>query len=238
MTRIEQYCLPSAALLNQPASASEAMNEDPLPAAAYNCIPLLEHQPAISHEVLLDLGHLFVRHELHHNWGVTTLHRHADIPADHVMVNMRQSPDLEICEPQSLRSLSRTALFPTSLLLNEDQRFQAYEYEVGVQRTALPLDFLCDLRELLLSRHVEQVIALATTPKPAFSTKIETLILEDDGSVRGMRSTPQAIFQGQSEGVNITTTSWIFRQGSEVEILEVKACRTLPTGLHEVTKDD
>lgn len=208
------------------------ITQEPIPAATYNRIPFLREQPLVPPDLLRDLGQLFARHQLVHQWGVGVVHRHSDILPGCVMVHRQAEDHTDICEPRSLQSIPSSELIPMSLLLNKEQQFQAYEYELGSQRLLPPLEFLHELRDLLVSRRSENIVCLTAMAASGLKLVHEVLVLNDLGLVRSMRSKP-----GQPHKWTGTTTNWVFCDGVEIRAIGVKACRMLATGLHEVTKD-
>lgn len=218
----------------------QAMDERPLPAIAYNCIPFLEQQsPAISDDLLTEFGRLLINYNLHQHWGLAKLHRHLELPPQHVMVHTRPSPSVDICRPSDLQDTQLSLLLPNSLLLNQDKLFQAYEYEVGVERLALDVNFLDDLRRLLLSHRLESHIALAKAAGPRLANSLETMLVDKNGMTCGTRLDPYKEKICGQTGENNLVTGWMFCQrGSGIEVVMVKKCVQDLSGLHTIVKDE
>jgi hypothetical protein len=207
------------------------MSLDPLPAAAYNNLPPLEAQPPVAREDLLECGQLFETYGLHHHWGIALLHRHAEIDPGQAMLHTRQSSDVDLCHPVS----ATASLSPAALLLNEDNHFQAYEYDMDTHRSALTAAFLQDFQQLLLARNLQNVLGLTAAPRGGEAT-IESVIVDDAGMVQGMSSSSCDELQGPLSGSGGIITNWTFGDEPSAEMREVKVCKTLPSGMHQVSE--
>ena len=205
-----------------------------LPASGFNRITPFERQTlSVPLPTLQELAELFIEQGMHVHWGVGLLHRHATIAESCVMVHESQKKEEDICKVMNIDDLEGTTLFPSALHLNANRKLQAYEYDTNGERSRLSLDFVHRFRDFLLSRSLQDTLAIIANPGPGQEHMLETLIADDRGVISGMMSVPC-----DRQSADTITTNWMFRQHrGQIEIIDVKACRALPTGLHEVTKD-
>lgn len=217
------------------------MDETFLPASAYNLIPLATQQIySIPPYELEQLAHIFISFQVHHYWGIGILHRHADVPDMHIMVHETGSHHVDECRSQDVTCLYNSQIEPNSLYLNSDGKFQAYEYESRRSgRPPIDREFLHCLQKRLTERRLHKALALVARPRSGLEQATETLIQSQHGDIIGTRSVGIDVPHGSLDDGEGLITSWTFdSKPSGVEVVAVKSCRTLPTGLHEVHKDN
>ena len=207
-----------------------------LPPVAFNGIKSFEEQDQIlKDEDLQAIAEVYVRNQMHNEYGVGLLHRHTILPEGSVMVHRNLGGNVDICEAGRLDSLDRSRLIANSLFLNADGKFQAFEYDIEVSRGAraiLHSEFLSQLRDMLVDRGLAGSIAII--PSPALEgDSVEYLLPGERGMIRVPR---HQIRDEDLDRGNSVVTGWSFHRNEDgsVECKANKKCDTQPSGLHKV----
>jgi len=204
------------------------MDTSPLPACAFNQIPSIEEACAImpQNEDLLELAHLFVQHDIHHSWGIGLFHRHTTLPDGCIMLhNPGESENDDICTIKRLSDLDQAVLSPSALCLNPNGQLQGFEYDTH-PRPAPGSDFAHHFHNVLTRRSLLDKVAIVAIDSIEGSM-LECVLADSDGRVYGTRSA-----LGKWEDADAVDTVW--KVQADGEVVSIRGCRTLPTGLHEV----
>ena len=125
----------------------------------FNSIPYLHTQkPFPAAATVAALGNLFFRHHVHDRFGIHLLHRHYEIPEDHIVLKSQVDDEISLTKIEPVKALDTDKLRGVLYRL-ADNGFQAYEFEYGAE-PEIPPDFLKELTEFLLSNKLEDLIAL------------------------------------------------------------------------------
>lgn len=208
-----------------------------LSATDYNRIKLFQDQVhTIPYEHLHEIGNLYTSYNVHLTYGVGILHRHFFLDQGCIMVHMAQDRHVDICRPHQLNSLRSDDCYrPDSFLLNDDLKFQPYEYSLDLVRSAPPEAFLLRLRSYLTQHDLKDVVAII--PKPDTGNEATEVVEIIFPKSQIMKTSPvRDIGTTAAHGLRSATTGWVFNthEGGKLEILEIKKCDPLPTGLHKV----
>jgi len=221
----------------QPRMAADILDAQLMSASVFNTIPTSEQETTFSLDVLRSFAPIFVARQMHLHYGVGILHRHATLLDDGTgMVHSPRSNNVDICNVRQIDK-TETKLTHNSLLLNESSKFQAFEYNIGIQR---PLDseFLFRLKELILSAGLAQSVAIIPTPLSDHGEELFEFQLQDE---QGIITLPKKhLRQDSIELGKAVTTGWMFRETCEgsIEIHAMKKCVLQTNGLHAVVKDE
>ena len=216
--------------------AADILDAQRMSASVFNSIPISEQEATFSLDILRSFARIFVARQMHHHYGIGTLHRHATLLDDQTgMVHSTGSNNVDICKVQRIDE-SQSNMTHNSLLLNASSKFQAFEYDIDIHR---PLDseFLFLLKELILSAGLAQSVAIIPTPLRDHGEELFECQLQDD---QGIITLPRKhLQQDLTELGRAVTTGWMFREtcGGSIEIHVMKKCVLQTNGLHAVVKD-
>jgi hypothetical protein len=208
-----------------------------LPASHFNCIPSFEQQGTVDPESLAGIAAIFVENQMHDQYGAATLHRHLDLPEGHILVHSTPSKDVDLCKPESLERLDPSQLIPNSLFLNTKAKFQAFEYDIGIQRTPFSDQFFSELRSFLTVKNLTNSIAIV--PAPASDGGLQDSVEYLLPNKQGMISVPRGLFKDRDVDLGRSViTGWTFHQHEDgiIECRANKRCVTQSSGLHKVVK--
>lgn len=121
---------------------------------------------------LQDLGSIIIHCGLHEQWSITTLHRHDTIQEGEVLVwKNLQGSSSRILERKKMPRSTTPPIAPCSLFLNQDQNFQAFEYEYDCDARDLAIDetSMARIREAIVSRGLQHHVALSRIPALDFN---------------------------------------------------------------------
>lgn len=125
----------------------------------FNSIPYLHTQkPFPDTATVTALGNIFLRHHVLGRFGIHLLHRHYEIPEDHIVIKSQVDDEISLTKIEPLKALDTDKLRGVLYRLT-DNGFQPYEFEYGAE-LEIPPDFLKELSEFLLSNKLEDLIAL------------------------------------------------------------------------------
>ncbi len=134
-----------------------------LEASMFNRIKTFEEQEkAFNPRTLQSIADIFVRNQMHHQYGAGILHRHQELEEGCVMVHTERNVDIDVCQSRNLSDLDVTQLAPISLFLNEEGNFQGFEYGINGQKTELGDDFASQLRDFLFANQLQKVVAVVS----------------------------------------------------------------------------
>jgi hypothetical protein len=208
-----------------------------LPASHFNYIRLFEQQGPVDPQSLADIGAIFVENQMHHQYGAAILHRHLDLPEGHILLHSTPDKDVKLCKPESLNSLNPSQLVPNSLFVNTEHKFQAFEYDTGIQRKKFSDQFLCQLRNFLTAKSLCDSIAIVPAPASdgGFEDSVEHLLPNN----QGMISIPRYLVKDEEVDLGRSViTGWTFHQHEDgiIECRGNKRCELQSSGLHKVVK--
>lgn len=212
-----------------------ALEEALLPSFAFNGIKSSEQQDQIlKNEDLMAIADVYVRNQMHTEYGVGLLHRHTVLPERSVMIHRILDGSVDICEARSLDSLDHARLIANSLFLNVNDKFQAFEYDIEIPkdpRPTLHLEFLSQLRDLLIDRRLTGSIAIIPSPGDC----VEYLLPEGRGTI----SIPYHQMEDKNlSGGEFIVTGWSFHENEDgsIECMANKKCNKQNTGLHIIVR--
>ena len=210
-----------------------------LSAAAFNKIPRIEQQVvALETLALTAIGELFLQHGMHEDYCAGLLHRHFDLQEGEVMVHSAFDNGTDVCKVRRLDEIGPSTILPHSLFLNEEENFQAFEYEIAAERRHLDSGFLTALRTLLLHFSLTELVALVPHPKLSSDRYPVTESLLPAG--QGTRSSPSHTARSPAKAAHrAIVTGWRFDRdcAGALQISHTYQCETNEkTGLHEKVK--
>jgi hypothetical protein len=133
----------------------------------FNKIPRIETQ---QHDYIPGLLGTLLQIWKKYSIGVTfaphLLHRHFDMPSESLILNqaLKNDPRVHVSGVLPVSSLEKAQLQPDLLYLNEDGKWQGYEYQLSPPHE-WNVDFLKDVRTLLLDQGLNDVVALSSSPQ-------------------------------------------------------------------------
>ncbi|MCJ1386619.1 hypothetical protein MMC17_009745 [Xylographa soralifera] len=210
-----------------------------IPAFVYNDIRAFEEQDqALNPRVLKAIAEIFVRNQMQHRYSAGILHRHQKIEEGCVMVHTERSVDFDVCQSKSLNDLDISQLVPSSLFLNQNQIFQACEYDINGQEMELDHAFASQLRDFLVEYQLEKVIALipSVVADGGPHDSIEFMQPDGNGTIRIPRHHADAANFGTT---NPIITQWSFSENAQgiVECKGGNVCSPQINGKHRVFVD-
>ena len=196
-------------------------------ASHYNTLTRFEHQRHhVSQSLLNELGILFVRHNMHHDFGLCLLHRHYDIPNNSVMVHSKAEKGVDICQPEKvgLRTIQPCAFFSPSR-----EEFLPFEYETPTTSEPSPVPndcFLSELASFLWSKGLDRILGFSRV-SPSDHPWSEALLFENKGTIASQVST-------ETEMCDDIATEWAFVVSDTEGIYAkcVKTCKEQESGGH------
>ena len=205
-----------------------------LPPVNFNDNKSFEEQGQIlKDEDLKAIADVYIKNQMHNEYGLGLLHRHIILPERSVMVHRTLEGNVDICAAEKLDSLDHSRLVANSLFLNINGKFQAFKYDIEVprgSRAILHTEFLFQLRDLLVGRGLASSIAII--PSPALEGDSMEYLLPDG---RGMICVPRHQIRDEDvDGVNSVVTGWSFHENQDgsVECKANKRCDLQPNGTH------
>lgn len=132
-------------------------------AAHYSTVPLFEQQQHdVDIGVLHALAHVFVRYELHEDFGISLLHRHYDIAENTVMVHTKSWEEDRYVDRCRAEMLGLRPIYPILFYLHNQREYLPCEYSACVPKTKTPSEqFLQELASLLQEKNLENVLGLS-----------------------------------------------------------------------------
>ena len=195
------------------------------PHQVHNAVPLLEHTPPLSDDLLSKIGAILVRAKQHRNWGIGRKHRHYELKPKELMVHETNGPR-DICRPVEWNSTRK--VYPHSWHYKSGDHLTPYEYGTQPQPD-IPLPLVSELLGVMRTESTLALIPIATSLEGGDKKWVETVSSED----RSMTSdlVPQSRCFPQSEAVG-----WILFpavQGT-VKAVVLRECKKNPvTGFHK-----
>jgi hypothetical protein len=195
---------------------------------AFNEISDIHHQSEYSSEELKGLRDIFVNHGVANKYGLQLLHRHYSLPPDTVAFCTPIDDEISATKVTPLDDVNVDELRGQYYLLNEDGRFQAYEYEHGPAEV-FPDEFLKDIAGFIVEHNLRHKVAISST---VLQNPIPSLEWEF-----GSQATVTA--SGASALLNTEATSravkvhWSFDPASEGPQFE-GGCEETTAGTHRV----
>lgn len=191
----------------------------------YNRLPLFEDQTKdVSRSTLEALANIFLRYNMHTEFGISLLHRHCATPSNSVMVHSRSEED--ICIPQEL---GLDDIRPCQFFFSRGHgEFLPLEFErAGLRTECIPSQsFLSELASFLRCRSLDNVLGLSRV-LPLDGPWIEFQRPDGRGTV-AVRSAQEAELGG---GV---ITEWAFLSVNGVLCIKAQTeCVTTASGVHE-----
>lgn len=208
------------------------LDPSPFSSSDYNSIECFKKEQTISRDHLEEIAKIYVRNEMHHNYGVGILHRHVDIPEECVMVHslcdtvdVCYSDTVAICRAVHARDLDHQNVMPHSFLLNSNGLFQAYEYDsMKLQRSPPTERFLHQLRHFLVNHQLTKMVAIL--PEDGRRNSVELLLPDNQG---------MAYEEVNSFGSS-AITGWKFCKDldGKIQCIEKHGCDPQEDGVHKV----
>ena len=191
----------------------------------YNRLPLFEDQTKdVSRSTLEALANIFLRYNMHTEFGISLLHRHCATSLNSVMVHSKSEEDT--CVPQELGA---NDIRPSLFFFSRGQgEFLPLEFErAGVRTECIPSQtFLSELASFLRSRSLDNVLGLSRV-SPLDRPWIEFQRPDGHGTI-AVRSEREAKLGG---GV---ITEWAFLSVNGVICIKaLRRCDITASGVHE-----
>ncbi|RPB02465.1 hypothetical protein L873DRAFT_1802436 [Choiromyces venosus 120613-1] len=218
-------------------AASTIVTSQMLGASDFNSIAAFEHQNTIlDNNTLHKIAEIFVRHDMHHNFGAGILHRHQTLNDGQVMVHTKRTNEIDVCEIKTIDEITGEDLMPNSLFLNRQQKFQAFEYDIGRQAFQVDEKFASELRDFLVANGLKERIAII--PNPAMDgglgDSIELMLPNGSGTIRiPLKSADPEMLDKATDGI---TTGWSFTCNDQgiIECNGGTTCATMVNNMHKV----
>lgn len=212
------------------------MHTDILTARSFNQIPRFDEQAhTVGNSALQALGELFVEHDMHRNYCVGLLHRHFDLQDGQIMIHEPPRCHGVICKAQNICDIQRSKLVPHSIFLNDELKFQPYEYELSSEQHGIDPDFLASLRALLIALNLQNIFSVTRRADSSTPDRVavETLLPEISGMHTAYLNAERSAMQCEHSTV---TTLWGFQKDfkGDVKILELQRCVKNAAGVHDV----
>ena len=203
---------------------------DFLAASDYNRIKCFEEQKTISQSHLRELGDIYVRTKMHHDYGAGILHRHFPIREGCVLVHTLHDTDTDVCKVEDVKDLARQNIMPHSFFLNSNGQFQGYEYYSGVRRPLPNAEFLYQLRSFLINNQLAGRFAILAEDSRRDS--VEFLLPENQGMVCIPR-------EEEDDGQSVIT-GWKFSEepDGKIRCVERRGCDPQGDGQHNSPPKD
>ena len=195
------------------------------PHQVHNAVPLLEHTPPLSDDLLSKIGAILVRAKQHRNWGIGRKHRHYELKPKELMVHETNGPR-DIWRPVEWNSTRK--VYPHSWHYKSGDHLTPYEYGTQPQPD-IPLPLVSELLGVMRTESTLALIPIATSLEGGDKKWVETVSSED----RSMTSdlVPQSRCFPQSEAVG-----WILFPAGQgtVKAVVLRECKKNPvTGFHK-----
>ena len=189
-------------------------------AERYNLLKSFEEQAHTVDSAALQLvAEIFWKHSQHMKFGITLLHRHVKMDANHVIVQSMPTPSQILCTP---KAFGEVALYPSSFCLSDDGFFPV---EFALAETVTPnQEFLSELAESLRLGNLVNTLGFAALA-PGSKCWIEHELHNEAGTL----ATP-----GECDDlVGAVATEWqCVRNGALVEAVARKKCVEPDSGGH------
>jgi len=193
---------------------SDAMIDSSLLSANdYNEIPDMDENSSklfdrVRPEILSSIAVIFAKNKISRNFGIHLLHRHFSIPDHTVMVYNSDDPDVEICRITAVDDLAGLKLRGRNFRVNKDGRFQAYEYDIGVDFD-FPNEFLMELAAYIIKHDLQNYIALEYDPTPEDERHCVEFILKPKALIKVRKAQKDKSIRPFTEPSS-STVGWSF----------------------------
>lgn len=143
------------------ASTSQFIQPSILSSQDFNKIPPIHDQKEFDYEMWNAITAVFKQHNVDTKYGPQVLHRHYDMPEGAIALTTR-AEKFSITKITPSNSIDPAAIRGQLYLLNEEGKFQAYEYEYGTP-VPFPDAFLEDLANFLRKYDIRERFSLASS---------------------------------------------------------------------------
>lgn len=174
-------------------------------------------------EALYSLAQIFVRHRAHHNFAITLLHRHHDLPTGYAMVHSHDSGSEDRC---SMEQLGDDPIFPCAFHCCFDNGFDFVPYEYSARATPVPSrPFLSDVASYLHQHGLCEALAISCMTDPG-QVWMESLSRDGNGTV----AVPSSMEQPAWDKDHIVTEWAVVQDGLRNKVIAIKACNDKEPG--------
>lgn len=202
----------------------------PIPSELYNRIRDVESQSSALESSSIgslwtDIYGILARHDAHKNFGIGLLHRHLDLPSEHIMVHETDEHGHDVCRPEIFGARS---VYPASYQLQDDC-IMAYEFSSTPTRIP-PSALLHDLAAFLRASHLQELVALSH-----IHTWDCAWLEQMTDDLKGTYSISAPLeFPSSQHGYIATEWGFIVSEGG-VHTVELKGCIKQDNGGHSRT---
>ena len=170
-------------------------------------IPHIHDQEEISVSVLNGLASIYRTHRVHNKYGCQLLHRHYDMPDKSIALTTEIGESISVTKVTPLGNVDLRSIRGQLYLLNEEGRFQAYEYEYGLP-LSFPDAFLKKLASFIQQNGLRDKIAITSSidDKPRTETQ-----LGSEATVTFSPKTPKVMSEQRSINTSLKRTVFDFR---------------------------
>jgi hypothetical protein len=214
-----------------------------LEASHFNEIKTFENQQkSIDTDLLIGIGNIFVKHDIHNRFAAEILHRHLTLEEGMLLLHSEQEDDgtkMEVCRVASRSGLDESQLTGLSVswvllisgcsfFLNEHNLIQPYEYQIG---TTTPIDepFGLEMRDYLVKHELQDRISIVLRSE---NKTCEFMLPEQDGTIR---VPVDQVTDEDLEGCELFTTEFYFdEKGGFLKCSGGTAHAAMVNGAHKV----
>lgn len=196
-------------------------------AAHYSTVPLFEQQQHdVDNGVLHALAHVFVRHELHEDFGISLLHRHYDIAENTVMVHTKSLEEDRYVDRCRAEMLGLLPIHPILFYLNNQREYLPCEYLACAPKKKTPSEeYLQELASLLQENNLENVLGLSIRTDRD-EHWLEQMLPDDTGTMATITSLDDAAGR--------IPTGWAFRRTADsVSVKVTTDCKKASSSGHD-----
>lgn len=122
----------------------------------------IHEQQEFTGEEVAAIGKIFHSHGVVHKYGLQLLHRHFTLPEETLVLTEPVEPGILVSKVTPVDQVDLTNIRGQLYYLNDDGKFQAYEYEYG-SPIDIPEAFLKDLALFVEQHNMRDRFALAST---------------------------------------------------------------------------
>jgi len=194
---------------------SALLESDVLSAEDFNrLIPHIHDQKDFPVDMLDGLESIYRTHGVNNKYGCILLHRHYDMPDKYIALTTELGEHTSITKATPLSNVSSSAIRGQLYLLNEQGRFQAYEYEYG-SPLSFPDAFLKELAAFIQANGLRDRIAITSSIEEKPRVEIQ---LGSDATVTYPPKDPNTSMKGQEANPSSKRTGWDFRDEPKPDI--------------------
>lgn len=192
------------------AALSPFVESSVISASDFNKIPHIDDQRAFDDDLALKIGLIYQKHGVLDDLGLHLLHRHYKV-GDDSMVHITQVADsIHVTRVVPIGSINMNATRGRLYLLNEANKFQAYEYEDGL-RVKFPDAFLQELASYIQEHGLRTRVAIDTRVSDEAFPSSE-FVAGSDATVTISGKVLDSVKDVRLRGVPLKKVGWKFKE--------------------------